>query len=182
MAHGYMREYDEEPSRDEMRERGSERGDQRHRDFMMGDRNRSWDEDRSRKFESEQNPASSRSRRPWDDGREWFGGDPSRSQRAHSNHQDDHYRSWRDKQMEALDRDYAEYCREREQQFHSDFDTWRSQRRDSVQPLRTGMTQTATGTNPEGMPDITTDLETSSQAQPAMADAAVGTAPNRNRR
>ena len=85
-------------------------------------------------------------------------------------------------QMQALDRDYADYCREREQQFHSDFDTWRSQRRDQVQPLRTGMTQTSTGTDPEGTLDLTTNLETSSQAQPAMADAAVGTAPNRNRR
>ena len=45
-----------------------------------------------------------------------------------SSHQDDHYRSWRDRQMEALDRDYEDYCREREQQFHSDFDNWRSNR------------------------------------------------------
>lgn len=45
-----------------------------------------------------------------------------------SSHQDDHYRSWRDRQMEALDRDYEDYCREREQQFHSDFDSWRRNR------------------------------------------------------
>ena len=42
--------------------------------------------------------------------------------------QDDHYRSWRDRQMAELDRDYDDYCREREQQFHSDFNTWRSGR------------------------------------------------------
>ena len=42
--------------------------------------------------------------------------------------QDDHYRSWRDRQMAQLDRDYADYCREREQQFHSDFDSWRRNR------------------------------------------------------
>ena len=51
-----------------------------------------------------------------------------RSQRNFASHQDDHYRSWRDRQMEALDRDYEEYCREREQQFHRDFDSWRQPR------------------------------------------------------
>jgi hypothetical protein len=48
--------------------------------------------------------------------------------RRYSAHPDDHYRSWRDKQVQALDRDYQDYCREREQQFHSDFDTWRQNR------------------------------------------------------
>ena len=43
--------------------------------------------------------------------------------------QDDHYRSWRDRQMSQLDNDYSDYCREREQQFHSDFDSWRRNRR-----------------------------------------------------
>ena len=180
MAHGYMREYDEDYDRDQMHDRDTQRDVRRNRDFMMNDR--SWDGDRSRNSVRGHYNMSSRPRGPWSDSREWFGGDQNRSARSYGANQDDHYRSWRDKQMEALDRDYADYCREREQQFHSDFDTWRSQRRDSVQPLRTGMTQTSTGTNPEGMPDITTDLETSSQAQPAMADAAVGTAPNRNRR
>jgi hypothetical protein len=42
--------------------------------------------------------------------------------------QDDHYRNWRDRQMAQLDQDYRDYCRDCEQQFHSDFDTWRSQR------------------------------------------------------
>jgi hypothetical protein len=42
--------------------------------------------------------------------------------------QDDHYRSWRDRQMSQLDRDYADYCREREQQFNQDFDSWRRNR------------------------------------------------------
>ena len=42
--------------------------------------------------------------------------------------QDDHYRSWRDRQLAELDRDYDDYCREREQKFHSDFNTWRSSR------------------------------------------------------
>jgi hypothetical protein len=42
--------------------------------------------------------------------------------------QDDHYRSWRDRQMRQLDNDYSDYCREREKQFHSDFDSWRRNR------------------------------------------------------
>jgi hypothetical protein len=42
--------------------------------------------------------------------------------------QDDHYRNWRDRQMAQLDQDYQDYCRECEQRFHSDFDSWRSQR------------------------------------------------------
>jgi hypothetical protein len=40
----------------------------------------------------------------------------------------DHYRNWRDRQMSQLDNDYAEYCREREQQFNQDFDSWRRSR------------------------------------------------------
>ena len=50
------------------------------------------------------------------------------SPRSFRSHPDDHYRSWRDKKMAALDSDYADYCREREQQFHSDFDSWRRNR------------------------------------------------------
>lgn len=42
--------------------------------------------------------------------------------------QDDHYISWRNRQLEELDRDYRDYCREREQQFPQDFDSWRSSR------------------------------------------------------
>ena len=40
----------------------------------------------------------------------------------------DHYRSWRDREMAKLDKDYGDYCREREQQFNQDFDSWRSNR------------------------------------------------------
>ena len=41
---------------------------------------------------------------------------------------DDHYRSWRDRHMSELDRDYQDYCREREQQFHREFNDWRTRR------------------------------------------------------
>ena len=49
---------------------------------------------------------------------------------------DDHYLSWRQKQIEALDRDYQDYCRECEQRFHQDFDSWRQNR-----PQGQGQTQ-----------------------------------------
>jgi len=45
---------------------------------------------------------------------------------------DDHYRSWRDRHMAELDRDYADYCRECEQQFHRDFDNWRNNRQQNA--------------------------------------------------
>lgn len=40
----------------------------------------------------------------------------------------DHYRNWRDREMSKLDRDYQDYCREREHQFNQDFDSWRRSR------------------------------------------------------
>ena len=55
-------------------------------------------------------------------------GDYIRGRKSFTSHPDDHYRSWRQKQIDALDRDYADYCREREQQFHQDFDSWRNKR------------------------------------------------------
>lgn len=41
---------------------------------------------------------------------------------------DPHYRDWRDRQVSDLDRDYDEYCRERQSRFESDFGSWREQR------------------------------------------------------
>ncbi|MGZ2412713.1 hypothetical protein ACUXST_002142 [Sphingomonas sp. F9_3S_D5_B_2] len=56
---------------------------------------------------------------------------PSGQNRQFGSHQDDHYLSWRQQQMDALDRDYQDYCRERQQQFHQDFSSWRSNRQSS---------------------------------------------------
>src|SRR5688572_13994581 len=39
-------------------------------------------------------------------------------------HWDDNYRRWRDQQIEQFDCEYDEYCRERQQQFERDFDSW----------------------------------------------------------
>lgn len=56
----------------------------------------------------------------------------SRPYRGGTDDRDDdrsHYRSWRDRQVASLDRDYDEYRREREEDFHSEFDDWRGRRR-----------------------------------------------------
>jgi hypothetical protein len=45
-----------------------------------------------------------------------------------SRHEDPHYRSWRDRHLSDLDRDYDEYRRERQSQFESDFGSWRERR------------------------------------------------------
>lgn len=73
--------------------------------------------------------------------------------------EDQFYHSWRERQMSELDRDYADYCREREQSFHQDFDEWRRNRprgqgqsglgeKGELQ-LESGMQTGATGGSPE---------------------------------
>jgi hypothetical protein len=84
--------------------------------------------------------------------------DWERAPRNFRSRQDDHYLSWRDRQMDALDRDYADYCRERETRFHQDFDAWRSQRGgNNPGPLRTGTAQTGQSHDPTGMLELTNE-------------------------
>ena len=116
-----------------------DRGGRDHdRGFMgrMGDEARSWFRDDDRQYRgTHQSDWDRRDRESGDYGRDRGafsgGGDWERSPRNFSSHQDDHYRSWRDRQMSALDADYQDYCREREQQFHQDFDSWRRNRQAS---------------------------------------------------
>ena len=146
--HGYLREYDEgfgggDSERDDWRDRDDRdrRSRERGRGFMFDEdnRGRSRDRDDDRGFFS----------RIGDEARSWFrdderdnrGGGPRggfggsnewrEGRQSFSSHPDDHYRSWRDRQMQALDQDYADYCREREQRFHQDFDSWRQNRQQS---------------------------------------------------
>lgn len=104
--HGYLREYDEgwDRSDERSRWRGDDDRNERNLNFMLGDRERGWDRNQGPDRERE------------------------RAQREFRSLQDEHYRRWRDNQMRALDRDYEDYCREREQQFHKDFDSWRQNR------------------------------------------------------
>ena len=149
MAHGYLGDGygshgDIDPDRDDDRERNwrgrdDRRGRERERGSMFGDWDRSrLEQDRrgDRDYRGERFAAT---------------GDFSTDGRSFSAHPDDHYRSWRDRHMSELDRDYADYCREREQQFHSEFDQWRRQKYGNPQPLRTGMTQTGMSHDPSGM-------------------------------
>jgi hypothetical protein len=48
--------------------------------------------------------------------------------RGGRSHWDENYRRWRDQQIEQFDREYEDYCRERQQQFDQDFSSWRSSR------------------------------------------------------
>lgn len=59
---------------------------------------------------------------------------------------DDHYRSWRDRQISQLDREYDEYCRHRQQQFESDFHNWRQNRQGQGQGQQGGTASGRTGT------------------------------------
>lgn len=51
-----------------------------------------------------------------------------RADRDHDNRLDPHYRSWRDRQMSDLDRDYDDYRAENQSRFESDFASWRERR------------------------------------------------------
>ena len=114
MAHGYLREFDED--------RGEGRSEsERNTNFMIREReDLEHDRDHGGFFGSISNQARGH-------------GSFERASRNFRSNQDDHYLSWRAKQIEALDRDYADYCEEREQQFHQDFDNWRLSRRPADQ-------------------------------------------------
>ena len=102
------------------RGRSRDRDDDRGFFARIGDEARSWFRDDERDNRGGRPRGGFGGSNEWREGRQSF-----------SSHQDDHYRSWRDRQMQALDRDYADYCREREQQFHPDFDSWRQNRQQS---------------------------------------------------
>jgi hypothetical protein len=94
---------------------------------------------------------------------------------------DEHYLAWRDKQIAALDRDYAEYRREREQQFHAEFEAWRRHRRGNPEPLQTGMTQTGLSSDPSGELQLTADEAVEPAPGPdPMATATFGTQSSRD--
>ena len=177
MAHGYLGDgYGLHGENDE-RDR-----DWRGRDWERGsrDRDRDWrDRDHDRSFMFDERDRGE-SHYGGEHGYGGFQGDYSRSgreqggfggygdyreeRRSFSANPDDHYRSWRVRHMQALDRDYAAYCREREQQFHRDFNSWLTERHGNPGPLRTGMTQTGFSHEPEG------ELELSDPAREGQAE------------
>jgi hypothetical protein len=76
----------------------------------------------------------------------WGGGNEWRGARSGSSPFDDHYMSWRERQIRQLDQDYQDYCRDRQQQFESDFHGWREKR----QGQSGAPTGQASGSGPEG--------------------------------
>lgn len=183
MAHGYLGdgygthgEFDPDRGDERHRERRernwrgrdqdwSNRGSNRGAIFSDWDRARSNDERWSADDWRGQRSGSSR-----------FESELASGRRSFSSNPDDHYRSWRDRHMSELDRDYADYCRDREQQFHSEFDEWRRQRHASPQPLRTGMTQSGLSADPTGVTQA--EAETSPESleeENPMATATLGT-------
>ncbi len=166
MAHGYLRDWDEGWGRSGARERsdrdwrGRDEDARSNRDrddsFMLGDR-----ENRESRFDDR---SGRQGRSDWE-----------RAPRNFRSHQDDHYLSWRDRQMSELDRDYADYCREREQQFHRDFDDWRRERAGNPQPLRTGMTQTGISHDPSGEYQLRTESIVGNSAPDPTSTATLGT-------
>ncbi|HEX3675825.1 MAG TPA: hypothetical protein VHU79_00310 [Sphingomicrobium sp.] len=156
-------------------DRGDERGrNRREPDWRARDEGwRGTDRDRGRMFggwdrASNEGRSSDRSwQGEYDEGRRNFSTNP-----------DDHYRSWRDRHMSELDRDYEDFCRERERQFHSDFNAWRRERHSSVQPLRTGMTQSGLSADPTGLAQAEAETSPASpDVEDPMASATQGTTP-----
>jgi hypothetical protein len=76
--------------------------------------------------------------RAGDEVRSWFGDEEAERRReqdarmderyAGRDERDDHYHAWRRQQIDALDRDYAEYRQENRQRFHNEFSSWRTGR------------------------------------------------------
>ena len=95
------------------------------RDFFQraGDEVRSWfgdeEAERRRRRDAERDGYFDR-----DESRGRYGASGYRSRHEH----DPQYRSWRDRQMEALDRDYDEYRREHQGRFDNEFGSWRQGR------------------------------------------------------
>ena len=116
--HGYLREFDEGYDRDEDRERNEDR---RSRLMFEG-------EDRSGQGYGPEHGYGG-FQGDYGGGFEQGGfgsrGDYARRRTSFTSHPDEHYRSWRDKQITAMDRDYEDYRREREQEFNKDFESWR---------------------------------------------------------
>lgn len=91
------------------------------RDFFQraGDEVRSWFGDE----EAERRRRMDEMRDRYAD-RSGYGASSYRSRHEH----DPHYRSWRDRQMEALDRDYDEYRAQNQGKFDTEFGSWRTGR------------------------------------------------------
>jgi hypothetical protein len=181
MAHGYARDYDDDFDRGEDRERGMNDGDWGERD-RPGGHSAERGRDRNFMFEGRDHDRGFMDR-AGERASSWFDqderdyrprGEQRPGRRSFSSHPDDHYLSWRDKQMQSLDQEYQDYCREREQRFHQEFDQWRQQRRGNNPPLQAGMTQTGPSKDTDGIMELTDTARTMDATPDPMADATLG--------
>ena len=62
--------------------------------------------------------------------------EPGGSDQRRDRDSDRHYHAWRQRQIDALDRDYEHYCRERQDKFENDFGGWRQSRRSPCRKAR----------------------------------------------
>jgi len=85
----------------------------------------------------------------------------------------DHYRNWRDRELAKLDRDYDDYCSEREQQFNQDFDSWRRSRQS--QGTMASSTSPDLGTSSNAGVGTTTASMTGSAGSGSAVGSATGT-------
>ena len=102
-------------------------------------RNRTWEpddhrhDDERRRFFSRSRDRDFERERGWRE-REPYGRDEYRrtsySGSERSGHFDPSYRSWRQRQLDDLDRDYDEYRRENQARFEDEFSSWRKRRQE----------------------------------------------------
>ena len=88
-------------------------------------------------------------------------------------HHDENYRRWRDQQISALDRDYEEYCRQRQQQFEQDFSSFRQSR-------QSGITSGGPTMGQSGAAPGSTELASSSGTAQGMGATTSGQSSGRN--
>lgn len=94
-----------------------------------------------------------------------------------------HYRDWRQQQIDALDRDYADYCSERQQQFHQDFDSWRRNRSAQPSGRQSDELELTAAQEMDSMPGGTTDTgQARGTAAGAIDTATLGTNNSENSR
>ena len=152
---------------------GASRSDQ---DWNRGDHPQSWGE--ANRGQSGRSSSWDRDR---DDQSYGYGNSMAGSlggfgnQTSFGSSQDDHYRSWRDRQMSQLDEDYQDYCREREQQFHGDFESWRRTRQTQSPSASTNSPGSELGTASNAGVGTTTGSITGSAGQGSAPGSATGT-------
>jgi hypothetical protein len=100
---------------------------------MTGDYGRGTDHESEQFFAASGYGQGERSRGDYDRSQEVYGRDEVRrtsfaGSRGDDREFDPHYRSWRDRHMSDLDRDYDDYQRENQSRFENDFTGWREKR------------------------------------------------------